>query len=375
MNRYLKLVLSFVLFAGAALTAIAGPKEDIQADMVAGRWSQADIRLVTVLEEHPNNPLAHYWRAQTRAKLGDLAGARESLAAAKRIDPSLKFVGSADVLRRLEAQLNPQDQEPVSTAGAPSVQASAATDQESDDKVFSRVTPVITVSTILAWSLALGLLVAFVGSIVGLIAGRSEAKAAREKWKSRLKNAIRDLEDAQTFSDTDPSVSEEQRLAHHVRIARALSEARTQLVAVDGGGSHLEAGPVIARAHDIAAEARGEETAQARRDRLREESVREREVARAARQSTPLSRYVDSPAPAPAPIPSPSIDTAILGGLAGFAAGSLASSRTEAKESPSSDNSPFDFGGSASRDSGFGGSSSPDVDVGGSVASGDSSFS
>ena len=45
----------------AATAAIAATKEDIQADMRAGRWQHADELLQQVIAKHPNNALAHYW--------------------------------------------------------------------------------------------------------------------------------------------------------------------------------------------------------------------------------------------------------------------------------------------------------------------------
>ena len=50
-----------ILFFVLTATAHADVKDDIKADMAAGRWVAADTKLTKVLREHPNNAVGHYW--------------------------------------------------------------------------------------------------------------------------------------------------------------------------------------------------------------------------------------------------------------------------------------------------------------------------
>src|SRR5262249_5151895 len=93
------------LALAASTAALAGMKEDIQADMKAGRWAQADARLEQVLDKHPDNALAHYWRAQVKLREGQRDAARDELPQAKRLDPAQAFASDKAVLARLEREL------------------------------------------------------------------------------------------------------------------------------------------------------------------------------------------------------------------------------------------------------------------------------
>ena len=73
MKTSISRILCGLVIAVAAVSAFAGAKEDIQADMQAGRWSQADSRLADVLAKHPDNALAHYWQAQVKYREGGKA--------------------------------------------------------------------------------------------------------------------------------------------------------------------------------------------------------------------------------------------------------------------------------------------------------------
>ena len=53
-------------------SANAGPKEDIEAALRAGRWQEAETQLHQVLEKHPGNATAHYWLAQAEYRQGKL---------------------------------------------------------------------------------------------------------------------------------------------------------------------------------------------------------------------------------------------------------------------------------------------------------------
>ena len=106
-----------LLLSVAAVGAFAGAKEDIQADMKAGRWSQADQRLEAVIAKHPENALAHYWRAQVKFKLGQIEAAQAEVRKARELDPSESFAHDKATLRHI------MDAQPASLATAPAVQA------------------------------------------------------------------------------------------------------------------------------------------------------------------------------------------------------------------------------------------------------------
>ncbi len=103
---------SLVVTALAALllslslnVAQAGTKEDIEADLRAGRYTQADQRLQSVRQKHPDNALAAYWHAQVLHKLARDDEARQALRQALQSDPTLRFAAQRKTLDTLAAQL------------------------------------------------------------------------------------------------------------------------------------------------------------------------------------------------------------------------------------------------------------------------------
>lgn len=238
-------VLLIAMAASAA--ALAGAKEDIAADMKAGRWAQADSRLEQVLAQHPDNPLAHYWRAQVKQREGQLDAARAELAEAKRLDPAHKFAGDAAALAKLERELAPAA--PV-TRTLPSPPQFPLTTTPAQ--------PERTGHTGLWVALAVIALVALM-----VWAARSAKKRnvddEHRQIRSRLEEAYNDLRDAAKAIDFRAELSPEQRLALSDRVLRAQGDVSAHLATLATRTDLSQSHQLVQRVRDIAAEVRGEE--------------------------------------------------------------------------------------------------------------------
>lgn len=282
-SRRLRGALVAISLVVACVASFAGAKEDIEASMRAGQWSQADQQLSTVLEKHPRNALAHYWRAQVKAAMGQTQAAREELQAAERIDPTEKFAADKSVLAALKARLAESATGPahtqVPTTLTPQGERMTTGTLPTEER-RSTATPTASEADasrqghVGRWvALGIGVLVLF--GLWSWWNGRRQENQTRENarrlWSSELEDAKRDLEDAIRWSDGQPQLSPEARLANYDRCNAARQEVQNQIAELPRMVNFQAAETAVVRAHDIAAEVRGEETPTARAERERRE--------------------------------------------------------------------------------------------------------
>lgn len=248
-------LLAATLLAGAAL---AGSKEDIEAHLRAGRWQEAEAELHQVLEKHPNNATAHYWLAQAEYRQGRAQEAAAEARRALEIDPSKQFAADPQLLETMLAGSAPR----AAIAAPPPSPA-----PQSGSHLFG-------------WLLALGLIA---GAVVLWLATRSreqaDESAERELWRGRLRQAIEDLKDAVKASDADPAHSPEVKLANYDRSNQLQSALQTHLADLPRRTEYSETQELIRRAHDVAAQIRGEELPSVRRERLDAERLAQQAAA------------------------------------------------------------------------------------------------
>ena len=242
-----------LLIAGvASVAALAGTREDIAADMKAGRWAEADARLEQVLAKHPDNALAHYWRAQVKLREGQPDAARADLAEAKRLDPAHKFAGDPAVLAKLEREVTHATSAPRATQPAAPPPAAVTT------AVTMPVEPAQASHTGLWVLLAL---IALGGLMVW--ATRSAKKRGlgdeRQQIRSRLEEAYNDLRDAAKAIDFRAELTPEQKLALSDRVLRAQGDVSGHLATLATRTDLSQSHELLRRVRDIAAEVRGEE--------------------------------------------------------------------------------------------------------------------
>lgn len=297
------------LLAGAAL---AGSKEDIEAHLRAGRWQAAETELHQVLEKHPNNATAHYWLAQAEYRQGRMKEAAIEARRAVELDPSRQFAADPGLLETMLASASSQS----SVAASPTAPAAQGG------------------SHVVGWLIALALIA---GSVVLWFATRARAqadqKAEREQWSGRLRQAVEDLKDAVKASDANPQNAPEVKLANYDRSAQMQSSIQSHLADMARRSEYSETQELIDRAHDVAAQIRGEEAPSLRRERLENERL-----AQTASVQPMMPGY-----PAYAPVPTAG-GPGVLGTVAavgvGAAAGMLLADAAEASVShraPSSD--------------------------------------
>jgi hypothetical protein len=260
--RHLWFALLLAAFSGWVL---AGAREDIEADMQAGRWTQADAKLAHVLLTHPENALAHYWQAQVKWREGQRDAARSQLAEAKRLDPSLRFAGDQAALARLERELAAPDTR-ASTAPERGTRAAAtpmtATRSSSDQPPTSAVPRAdpAPASSGSRWPLvAAGIaLVLFLVWAARAAKGRRLA-TERARVRGLLEDASRDLQDANRAIDTRSDLGMAERLALSDRLGLAGADITRHLATLATRSDFAPSQELLRRARDLAAEARGEE--------------------------------------------------------------------------------------------------------------------
>ncbi len=126
--------LMLVMSAGWAL-ALPSPK-DIEAAVGAGQLPQAETMLREVLQAKPQSAKAHYELGQVLARQGKYMEAQQALDQAKSIDPALKFASSPEAFSKtydtVQAQVRAVPAPAASTQNAAAPQAApAATDAKS----------------------------------------------------------------------------------------------------------------------------------------------------------------------------------------------------------------------------------------------------
>lgn len=89
---------------GAAMAQTEPTLAQVYAAAQAGKLDQAQVMVQQVLVSHPKSAKAHFVRAELYARQGELAKAREALAAAEQYSPGLAFA-KPDAVQALRAQL------------------------------------------------------------------------------------------------------------------------------------------------------------------------------------------------------------------------------------------------------------------------------
>ena len=372
MSIHRTLLAAFALAFTLALPAHAGPKEDIEAAMRARNWEQADELLQKTLAEHPRNSLAHYWRAQVMAQLGDLKLAREELDRAKRIDPSQKFASNPRVLAELEASIGlmAASQAAVIVASQPAISPAPP--------VLAQTTTAAPSSPSPKRGLLIGLVVA-VGLLVSAaliyLPGRARRKALaelRNRSRDELNEAKHALEDAQEWSDGNTALSPEQKLGNYDRVNKLkadVNETIARLPAMTNFDAFDAVAYVVERCKDEAADIRGEEKPSIRKARTAEAAAQrqhEMYMEQAQRRVAPAGAYGND---------SSMFTTAVLLNSMGNNAHANTGHRSLFNDAPDDSKRPdfggagIDLGGSGAGDTSFG-----STDTGGSSGGGDTSF-
>lgn len=361
----LKSLFLATLLSVVAMACHAGAKEDIQADMRAGRWTEADSKLSEVLSKHPDNALAHYWRAEVKFKLGEIAQAQDEARRAQAIDPSEKFASNKATLQRIlqakpVAAPHPEPattlQQEVSPRPVAEPPPAPMPQPEKSSGIWLPFVLVAVVVAVLAWR--------FTRS-----AGRQQLDAERKRWAGALDEASRDLADALAASDANPQHSPEVKLGNYDRVRKAQADVAGHKSALASADDFSTTRDLVARSHDIAADIRGEERPSERAARLQAEQ-QALQAQRAAGQAGPV--YVQQTGPGG----SGMLGTAAAVG-AGLVIGELLSGHAEARPHRNTDTyvpiddddgGQLDLGGA---DTGSNNWDTGGVDVGGDGGSGD----
>lgn len=256
-HHFLAGLLATTLLAGLAQ---AGSKEDIEAHLRAGRWREAETELHQVLEKHPGNATAHYWLAQAEYRQGKVQEAAAEARRAVELDPSKQFAADPQLLATMLSAASVHAAGGV-TAPAPTTAAPPVPAAQGSSHVYG-------------WLIALALIG---GSVLLWFATRSreraDQKAERELWSGRLRQAIEDLKDAVKASDANPQNSPEVKLANYDRSAQMQSSLQSHLADMSRRSEYGETQELIGRAHDVAAQIRGEELPSVRQERLERERL------------------------------------------------------------------------------------------------------
>jgi hypothetical protein len=99
-----KWILSLVLASVAAVAWALPSLQDVEAEVQAGRWAQAETMMREVIAARPNSAKAHYVYAEILAHDGKIALAAEEAQKARVIDPDVKFT-DPEKFRSFEARL------------------------------------------------------------------------------------------------------------------------------------------------------------------------------------------------------------------------------------------------------------------------------
>jgi uncharacterized protein len=95
-------LLAAIAFAGAASAADEPTLHQVYQAADAGKLSEAQAMMQTVLRDHPNSAKAHFVEAELLAKEGHFSSAASELKTAERLEPGLPFANASavDHLRR-----------------------------------------------------------------------------------------------------------------------------------------------------------------------------------------------------------------------------------------------------------------------------------
>lgn len=289
-----------LLGATLALSALAcaGTKEEIQADMRAGRWESADKRLVETLAKHPGNALAHYWRAQTQLQLGHADSARSELQKAMELDPSERFSGDKGRLAQLKERLGLGNGGGAEVLSAPAEEARVQP-AEPAPRVEPAATarPAVEVAPVReakrSGGLGLGsmlLIAALIILPVGYLLFRKQRDVLRqddrEQWQGRIRETLGDLDNALRASDANQQLSPEAKLGNYDRVRQAKAELDNALGALPRTTDFEPVARIVERSQDLAADLRGEQRPSDRR--------REQEAAKLAYERDMRAREMEA---------------------------------------------------------------------------------
>ena len=107
MFKRVRVSLLALLVLGGVSTAFADTdptREQIYAAAQSGHLAEAQQMIDQVLRDHPQSAKAHFIAAELDARIADFPAARQQLATAKQLDPTLGFA-NAPALSALERQL------------------------------------------------------------------------------------------------------------------------------------------------------------------------------------------------------------------------------------------------------------------------------
>ncbi|RQP25541.1 tetratricopeptide repeat protein [Piscinibacter terrae] len=345
-----------VVIAVAAMSAFAGSKEDIQADMKAGRWSQADTRLTDVLAKHPDNALAHYWQAQVKFRENQLDEARKHLSAAKELDPQFKFASDKASLSKLEAALDKPAPAPTPRIDNPTPkQTMPATVERSPVTPYKE--PKSSGGSGWLW---IGLIVLVVFIFWAVRSAKSRGMSGdKAAIKGKLEEALNDLRDAGKFIDTRSDLTMEQKLAMSDRVMRAQGDVQAHLATLATRDDLQPSIDLWRRVRDIAAETRGE------RRPSEIEAEREMELQR-MRSAQMANQNMGMGVPNQGGSGFGGAGAALGGLAAGVVLGSMMSGGAQAHERRDSGGGGGGSGGYTPIEDFDRGDSSPSIDVGGS---------
>ena len=114
MNKIKNLIVStlMALLCGAALASNNPEIQQIEGQMIARNWQQAEMLAQSALAKKPNSPKLNYLLAQIHEQEGNPALALIELNKARWSDPALKFAspGASD---RMLARLQPHSEVPA----------------------------------------------------------------------------------------------------------------------------------------------------------------------------------------------------------------------------------------------------------------------
>lgn len=357
-----------LLCAALAMSALAfaGAKEDIQAAMHAGRWESADQQLQVVLAKHPDNALAHYWRAQAQLKLGHEDIAKAELDKALELDPAEKFAGDKAALAKFKKRL-------AAVSAAPAVQ-----EQVQPQEPAPRVEPAVVAAPVVeapaprsSSGMGMGSIVLILLVVVLPVAfllfrkQRSVLRQSdREDWQGRIREALGDLDNALRASDANQQLSPEAKLGNYDRVRQAKAELDSALSALPRTTDFGPVARIVERGQDLAADLRGEERPSDRR--------RKQEAANLAYERELHAREVEAQARQPMGMPGPGGAGSVLPTVAAAAVGiALGSAMSNASGRGRDDEDEMrrrdaEYDRMAAGSGSSGGSSDFDVDLGGS---------
>ncbi len=117
------LIVTSLLGWGLSMAQSEPTMAEIYSTAQAGKLDQAQVMVQQVLVAHPNSAKAHYVQSELYARQGNVARARDALAAAEKLAPGLPFA-KAEAVQALRTQLSSSNA-PVTVNAVPAVGAAA----------------------------------------------------------------------------------------------------------------------------------------------------------------------------------------------------------------------------------------------------------